>query len=137
MMDEDEIRAVVQATLREMIPDPTPEPAPIQLHPHRVKHRGKVIETKTERIRTYDGSRAPKGATKGSDELPDDTGDLVEWWEYDETTSRYTGPLECPDCGLGLRSGSGAPDEMICMRIPIAEKLPAGAGGIVACGLRE
>ncbi len=129
-MDTDEIRSVVRAVLDELRPEPVAEPEPVELHPHRVKHRGKVIVTDTETVKTYDKAR---GSGKPAGE--DDDG---PYWLIKTEARRYVGPLDCPDCGRGLRSGDGSPDEMWCSRIPVTYRsTTAETGGIVACGVKE
>lgn len=118
------------------------------LKPHRVHVKDAIVTTKSK-VQTYDPERAPKGAKPaGEDVIPprvvwyplDDGGlerrELPEvrtpFWLIDDVTTRYEGPLHCPDCGLGLRSDWPA---MACTRLELGALKACHDGCTVACGV--
>lgn len=122
-----------------------------ELRPHAV-HTKNAIQRTTTKVRTYDPERGGGGPPEGEDVhpaydrfVPDGDGFRTErvpeardpYWEIDDTTTIYTGPTDCPDCGLGLASRG---DDMVCVRIGTFTAVDVTAcheGCIIACGVTE
>lgn len=120
------------------------------LKPHRVHVKGAIVVDRAK-VQTYDQARAPKGAKAAGEDViearrvikPLEDGSLevveipetrVPWWLIDSPTTSYTGPDDCPDCGLGLWS-RGA--DMVCARLAADVKIHGcHKGCIVACGVK-